>query len=193
MRSRVKRLWRSERDCQRRNRSWFRQSVYAEKFPPKKCANPKCGHFFLPKRSDAKTCSVKCRVALSRAGRSVTSERFVADERARRTKGQNPLSPQSGISKRTLFPKSRHANSDAMGHLRTYAVQRLTIMCSPLMRDDDTGNVLTDDRITFARAFFDALAIQYFYFAARVFDQARFLQRVRAQRHRRPLHSKHVR
>jgi hypothetical protein len=41
-------------------------------------------------------------------------------------------------------------------------------------------NVLADSGITFARTFFEAIAIQDFYVTARVADQARLLQGVRA-------------
>jgi hypothetical protein len=45
---------------------------YLERFPPRECAA--CGEPFPPSRSDAKTCSEKCRVALHRGKRTLTLE-----------------------------------------------------------------------------------------------------------------------
>jgi hypothetical protein len=45
----------------------FRVAAYQEKFPPKKCEH--CRRMFLAKRADARTCSDKCRQALSRRSR----------------------------------------------------------------------------------------------------------------------------
>jgi hypothetical protein len=47
-----------------KGRGGFRIRVYEDKFPSKKCAA--CRRLFLARRSDAKTCSPKCRVALHR-------------------------------------------------------------------------------------------------------------------------------
>jgi hypothetical protein len=35
--------------------------------PPRRCANPYCGKVFQPRRSTARFCSVRCRVAAHRA------------------------------------------------------------------------------------------------------------------------------
>jgi hypothetical protein len=43
---------------------FFRKGDYERAYPPARCEN--CKNWFLPKRSDAKTCSGKCRVALHR-------------------------------------------------------------------------------------------------------------------------------
>jgi hypothetical protein len=93
---------------------------------------------------------------------------------------------------RTVTPMKR--GTDMFGSYPQARQSLLQLICkhSPLRRDD-AGNVLTDGRVAFASAFFESLAVQYFYFAARVLDQPRLLQRVRAQRHRCPLDSKHVR
>jgi hypothetical protein len=43
---------------------FFRKADYERAYPPARCES--CKNWFLPKRSDAKTCSGKCRVALHR-------------------------------------------------------------------------------------------------------------------------------
>jgi hypothetical protein len=43
---------------------FFRKADYERAYPPARCEN--CKNWFLPKRSDAKTCSGKCRTALHR-------------------------------------------------------------------------------------------------------------------------------
>ena len=58
-------------------------------------------------------------------------------------------------------------------------------ICNALrcMSGDNPVNALADDRVTFARAFFEA-PVQDFYVSARVSNQSGLLQRVGAQRHR---------
>jgi hypothetical protein len=53
-----------------------------------------------------------------------------------------------------------------------------------LLRWENAINLATDDRVAFASAFFDALAVQDCDSAARVPNQSGLLQRVRTQRHR---------
>jgi hypothetical protein len=48
---------------------------YKQRFPAKRCAA--CGRHFVAARSDAITCSVKCRVAKASAGRPSASRRMI--------------------------------------------------------------------------------------------------------------------
>jgi hypothetical protein len=78
----------------------------------------------------------------------------------------------------TFLNRRRESVADRSQWLGSSAIRRLA------RRWKNAINLPTDDGVTFASAFFDALAVQDFNSAARVPDQSRLLQRVRTQRHR---------